>query len=101
MVAWVQFLGMSIQYYNKSVLFAISGVVGKFMKVDYNTGEAQRGKFAKVAVEINLLKPLVSHFTLDGPVQKVEFEDRPLICFYWENMVIPMNFVKRPTMLVL
>ena len=37
MVALVRFLGMSIQYYNKSVLRAISRVVGKFMKVDYNT----------------------------------------------------------------
>ena len=41
-VAWVRFWGMPIQYYYKSVLRAISGVVGKFIRVDYNTGEAQR-----------------------------------------------------------
>ena len=39
-VAWVQFPGMPIQYYNKSVLRAISETVRKFMKVDYNIGEA-------------------------------------------------------------
>ena len=64
-VAWVRFPGMPIQYYNKSVLRAISGVVGNFMWVDYNTGEAQRGRFARVAVEIYLSKPLISHFTIE------------------------------------
>ena len=50
--------------------------------MDYNTGEAQRGKFARVAVEINLLKPLVSHFMIDGRVQRVEYEDLSLIYFH-------------------
>ena len=34
MVAWVRFLGMPIEYYNKSVLCVMFEVVGKFMKVD-------------------------------------------------------------------
>ena len=80
-VAWVRFPGMPIQYYNKSVLRAISEVVGKFIRVDYNTEEAQRGKFARVAVEINLSKPLVSQFLIDGSIQRVEYEDLPVICF--------------------
>ena len=51
------------------------------MWVDYNTEEAQRGRFVRVAVEVNLSKPLISHFTIDGRVQRVEYEDLPLICF--------------------
>ena len=74
-VVWVRFPGMPIQYYNKSVLCATSSVVGKFMCVDYNTGEAQRGKFTRIAVELNLKKPLVSQFLMDGRVQGVEYED--------------------------
>ena len=35
-----------------------------------------------MVVKINLSKPLVSHFTLDGRVKKVEYEDLPLICFH-------------------
>ena len=63
-VAWVRFLGMSIQYYNKSVLRAIFGVVGKFIRMDYNIRESQHGKFARVVVEINISKPLISHVTI-------------------------------------
>ena len=48
----------------------------------YNTGEAQRDKFARVAVEINLSKPLIPHFMIDGRVQIVEYKDLPLICFH-------------------
>ena len=80
-VAWIRFPSMPIQYYNKSVLPAIDGVVGKFMRVDYNTGEAQCGKFARVVVEINLSKPLISQFTIDGRLRRVKYEDLPIICF--------------------
>ena len=72
---------MPIQYYNKSVLRAILRVVGKFIRVDYNTGEAQRGKLARVTVELNLNKPPVSSFLIDGRTQRVEYEDLPMICF--------------------
>lgn len=51
------------------------------IKVDYNTESASRGKFARIAVEINLNKPLVSQFLLDGRIQKIEYESLPTICF--------------------
>ncbi|KAH9665772.1 hypothetical protein KPL70_020428 [Citrus sinensis] len=47
----------------------------------YNTESATRGKFARIAVEVSLSKPLISQFLLDGKVQKVEYENLPFICF--------------------
>ena len=32
-------------------------------------------------MELNLKKPLVSQFLMDGRVQRVEYEDLPMICF--------------------
>ena len=58
-------------FYN--VLRTISGVMGNFVRVEYNTREAQHGRFMRVAVEINLSKPLISHFTIDVHVQSVEY----------------------------
>ncbi|XP_050231775.1 uncharacterized protein LOC126680661 [Mercurialis annua] len=80
-VAWIRLPGMSIQYYNKKVLRFIGQMVGKVIRIDYCTESAERGKFARIAVEIDLMKPLVSHFSLDGRVQSVEYECLPRICF--------------------
>ena len=57
-------------------------MVGKTVKVDLNTQLAARGKFARVAVEIDLNKPLVSRFTLDGEIQRIEYEGLPQVCFH-------------------
>ena len=59
----------------------IGNVVGKVIKIDYNTESARRGKFARIAVEISLNKPLCSQFFLDGKLQNIEYENLPIICF--------------------
>ena len=59
----------------------IGKVVGKVIRIDYNTESLTRGKFARIAVEVSLNKPLCSHFCLDGKMQKVEYENFPVICF--------------------
>ncbi|XP_050222130.1 uncharacterized protein LOC126672222 [Mercurialis annua] len=65
----------------KKVLRYIGAMVGRVIKIDYCTEAAERGKFARIAVEIDLQKPLVSQFCLDGKVQFVEYECMPIICF--------------------
>lgn len=78
-VAWIRFSGLPI-HYNESVIRTIARVLGKCMKVDYNTEETHRGKFARVAVALNLNKPLISH--LRWIVEcRVGYEHLSLICF--------------------
>ncbi|XP_050222758.1 uncharacterized protein LOC126672849 [Mercurialis annua] len=79
--AWIRLPRMPIHYYNKKVLRHIGAMVGKVIKIDYCTEAAERGKFARIAVELDLNKPLVSQFRLDGNVQFVEYECLPRICF--------------------
>lgn len=79
-VAWIRLLGMPLHYYHKRVRM-IGNVVGKVIRIDYNTESLTRGKFARIAVEVSLNKPLCSHFCLDGKMQKVEYENFPVICF--------------------
>ena len=53
----------------------------KTIKIDVNTSNVQRGKFARVAVNIDLAKPLLSKIWLDGSWQRIEYEGLPQICF--------------------
>ncbi|XP_050233415.1 uncharacterized protein LOC126681903 [Mercurialis annua] len=79
--AWIRLPGMPIHYYNKKVLRYIGDVVGKVVKIDYCTEVVERGKFSRIAVELDLSKSLVSQFNLDGKVQFVEYECLPRIYF--------------------
>ncbi|KAK9209599.1 hypothetical protein WN944_001966 [Citrus x changshan-huyou] len=72
---------MSLHYYHKRVLRILGEVVGRVIRIDYNTKAAKHGKFARVAVEICLNKPLVSQFQLNGKIQRIEYEGLPTICF--------------------
>ena len=80
-VIWVRLPNMPLQYYHKSTLRAISSILGDLVKIDYQTEAVQRGKFARLAVMVNLNKPLVSRFKIDNRIQKVEYENLPTICY--------------------
>ena len=80
-VVWVRFPGMPLEYYHKSTLRSIAMIIGRMEKIDYATENGNRGKFARVAISIDLAKPLISRFKIDGRVQEVEYEDLPTICY--------------------
>lgn len=69
-VAWIPLSGMNIHFCHKTII-----------KIDYNTIATQTRKFARSAVQLDLEKPLVSQFNFEGRIQKVEYENLPLICF--------------------
>lgn len=69
-VTWIRIPGMPLHYYHKRILRMIGNVVGKVIKIDYNTESARRGKFARIAVEISLKKPLCSQFFSGWEVAK-------------------------------
>lgn len=58
-------------------------MVGCVTKLDFNTESGSRGRFARMAVFINLEKPLVSQIMVNGVVQRVEYENLPMVCFSW------------------
>ncbi|KAI9096026.1 hypothetical protein K1719_026173 [Acacia pycnantha] len=70
------------QYYHKSIIRSIGSVFGEVIKVDYNTDSGDRGKFARLAVSIDLTKPLISKIQVDGETIFVEYEGLPTICFH-------------------
>ncbi|KAJ1441395.1 Ribonuclease H-like superfamily [Sesbania bispinosa] len=83
---------LPIEYYDNHVLWRIGDVVGRTVKVDANTSRfiedeeglsmiTERGKFARICVEVDLRKILISRFKLNGRLYSVEYEGLNLICF--------------------
>lgn len=78
---WVRLPGLPEGLYFKSLLNFISGVIGPVAKIDRTTDSKIRGQFARLAMFINVEKPLVLKILIDGKVQRVEYEGLPLVYF--------------------
>ncbi|KAI9108727.1 hypothetical protein K1719_020374 [Acacia pycnantha] len=80
-VTWVRIPGLSFRYYHKSTLRAIGTLLGNVVKIDYMTEMKGRGRYARLAILMDLQKPLVPWIMVDGKKHGVEYEGLPLICF--------------------
>ena len=51
------------------------------LKVDKNTLNRTKGRFARVCVKLDLNKPLLPSIMINGVEKKIEYEGLHLICF--------------------
>ena len=58
-MVWIRFSGLNIMYFEESVIRTIAEVVGKPSRVDLVTKSMDRGRYARVCVELDLSKPMV------------------------------------------
>lgn len=65
-MVWVRFPGMNLVYYDESPLLAMASAIGKPIKVDQRTLSVDRGRFARVCVEIDLNQPVVAQLWVRG-----------------------------------
>ncbi|KAL4348930.1 hypothetical protein GQ457_17G018460 [Hibiscus cannabinus] len=80
-MVWVRLPGLPYRYYCKALFRRIAQLVGKVVKVDYNTQAGERGKLARLAIMVDLNKPLKPCIGIDDFVQKLEYEGLNMICF--------------------
>ncbi|KAA3458339.1 reverse transcriptase [Gossypium australe] len=80
-MAWIRLPGLSGHLYKKEIIEEMGGLIGKVVRLDLNTDNRTRGHFARMAVYINLNKPLTAQVFINGMKQKVEYESLPAICF--------------------
>lgn len=59
-MAWIRLPGLLGFLNNKKILGEIGRLIGKVAKLDFNTDNRLRGRFARMTVFINLDKPLTS-----------------------------------------
>ncbi|KAL4279846.1 hypothetical protein GQ457_03G007300 [Hibiscus cannabinus] len=80
-MVWVRLPKLPYRYYTKSMFRYIVNAIGKVVRVDSNTSEGKRGRFARLAIIVDLRKPLVSGIVIDGHRQDIEYEGLSEICF--------------------
>ncbi|KAG8473988.1 hypothetical protein CXB51_033744 [Gossypium anomalum] len=65
-----------------SVIYTITKYYGR-LRLDFNTDNRARGKFAQMIVFVNLSKPLISQILINDVLQLIEYESFPVACFSW------------------
>ncbi|XP_048501488.1 uncharacterized protein LOC125497832 [Beta vulgaris subsp. vulgaris] len=81
LTAWVRIPNLSVEYFDTQFLHKVGSKIGKVLRVDRTTAQADRGQFTRISVEIDLTKPLLSKFWLKGKIWKVQYEGIKLICY--------------------
>ncbi|XP_039014632.1 uncharacterized protein LOC120144689 [Hibiscus syriacus] len=81
-IIWIRLPGLPYRYYTKALFRLIATMVGDVVKIDYNIQVGERGNFARLAVLVDLNKPLIPCIGIDGVKRKIEYEELHQICFH-------------------
>lgn len=65
-LVWVQFLGLPLKLFDEEVLYALGNTVGKAIKIDNTTLQADRGKYARICGEVNFSAPIIPFVSILG-----------------------------------
>ena len=79
-MVWIRLSGLSMMYFEESVIRTIAAAVGKPIKVDLVTRSMERGRYARVCVELDLAKPVEDEVWVHDHWHKVEFESLHMVC---------------------
>ena len=78
---WIRLPDLAMEYYDNTVLWKIGNHIGKTLKVDRTTSVHIRGNYARICVEVDLTKPLLSKFKLRRRIRHISYEGLHMICF--------------------
>ncbi|CAN1179094.1 hypothetical protein LINPERHAP2_LOCUS33999 [Linum perenne] len=78
---WIRLPGIPLEYFDYSILKRTGDRIGKTVRIDHTTLEGFLGNFARLCVEVDLSKPLLSKYRLRRRVRRVEYEGLHTICF--------------------
>lgn len=81
LTAWVRIPNLSVEYFDKQFLMKIGAKIGRVIKIDKHTESMSRGQYIRLCIEVDITKPLLSKFRLNGRVWGVQYEGLRQICF--------------------
>ena len=79
-LVWIRVSGLPIWCYQEQAMLRIASAIGIPVKVDLATKLAERGKYARACVQINLELPVIKHIIVEGVTHEIEYESLQLIC---------------------
>ncbi|KAJ4846431.1 hypothetical protein Tsubulata_032243 [Turnera subulata] len=65
-VVWLQISKLPVEWYWQDILSALVQQIGKPIRIDINTLHAERAKFARLAIEVKFIKPLLGKVEIEG-----------------------------------
>ncbi|KAJ4838812.1 hypothetical protein Tsubulata_011261 [Turnera subulata] len=80
-VVWVRFPDLNPSWYHRSILAAMGSLVGRTVRIDIKTQMVERGQYAKVAVEVDLTKPLTGKIMFEHQEYTVAYEGLHHVCY--------------------
>ena len=78
---WIRLNELPIEYYNEKALHQIGNSIGNVLRVDTHTATETKGKFARLCVQIDVNKPLITAILIGKFEQPVCYEGIQTICF--------------------
>ncbi|KAI9115914.1 hypothetical protein K1719_012844 [Acacia pycnantha] len=80
LIAWVRFPELPAPLFDKKFLLNLGNAIGKAIRLDIHTAQRSRGKFARMCVELDLTKPLIPVFSVEGKRLSVVYESLNSLC---------------------
>ncbi|CAN0918879.1 hypothetical protein LINGRAHAP2_LOCUS31137 [Linum grandiflorum] len=79
-MAWVQLPDLPIEFFNPVAVKRIASRIRRPIRFDRVTEEGARGKYVRVCVEVDLTKPLLSKYLLEGRKYLISYEGLQGLC---------------------
>lgn len=79
---WVRFPELPIEFYYISVFKDIGGVIGPILIIDSFTSSGSRDSYARLCIQIDLMKLLINIIRVGRLMQKEIYEGISYLCFY-------------------
>ncbi|XP_072056312.1 uncharacterized protein [Arachis hypogaea] len=79
-LVWIRISGLPIWCYQEDAMLRVAAAVGIPVKVDLATKLAERGRYARACVQIDLGLPVTKKILVEGVEYEVEYESLHLIC---------------------
>ncbi|XP_057444266.1 uncharacterized protein LOC130736451 [Lotus japonicus] len=79
-LAWIRIPGLNVVFYDENFLLSVAQVIGTPVKVDVKTLRGDRGRFARICVELDLTKPVIGRIMVEGYWYNIQYEGLHVIC---------------------
>ncbi|XP_028757896.1 uncharacterized protein LOC114716981 [Neltuma alba] len=91
---WVRLSVISMDFYDKKIVYAIGSKIGRVIKVDGPTARMKRGRFARFCIEVDLTKPLLPHYAINDMNYLIEYKSMNLLYLKCGNYEHVKDFCK-------
>ncbi|CAI0403560.1 unnamed protein product, partial [Linum tenue] len=95
-LVWARRLDIPAQYFNTDAVMKIGKRIGRPLRVDQAPSTGARLDYARVCVEVDLSKPLLSQFRIHGVKYFIQYEGLEKICLscgkYFQRSGCPCSF---------